>query len=121
MLRLGAERDEVAVVTDQVGCPTCTGHLAPALVEIAERRLAGILHVAGGGRLLVVRARGRRASSAAGVECRRADHRTAEFGRPAPRPAYSVLATERDDAPVPARRGGRAWPPTSLAVAERPA
>ena len=49
MLRLAAERDEVNVVDDQVGCPTYTGHLAPALVEIAERRLTGIFHVAGGG------------------------------------------------------------------------
>ena len=36
--------------TDQVGCPTWTGHLAPALLELAERTATGIFHVAGGGR-----------------------------------------------------------------------
>ena len=98
MLRLGAERDEVSVVDDQVGCPTYTGHLAPALVEIADRRLTGVLHVAGGGDCswydLAVAAFER-----TGTQCVVNRTTAAEFGRPAPRPAYSVLRTERDDAP----------------------
>ncbi len=99
MLRLGAERDDVAVVDDQVGCPTWTGHLAPALVEIAERRKSGVLHVAGGGECSWHEL----AVATFAVTSTRCDVRTmstAELGRPAPRPAYSVLATERDDAPV---------------------
>ena len=99
MLRLGSERDEVSVVDDQIGCPTYTGHLAPALVDVAERRLTGVLHVAGGGECswydLAVAAFER-----TGTDCAVKRISTAEFGRPAPRPAYSVLRTERDDAPV---------------------
>jgi dTDP-4-dehydrorhamnose reductase len=49
ILRLGAERDELKVVDDQVGSPTWTGHLAPALLDIAERREAGVLHATGDG------------------------------------------------------------------------
>ena len=40
MLKLAEDRDEVNVVADQIGCPTFTGHLAPALVQIAEQRLS---------------------------------------------------------------------------------
>ena len=49
MRRLGSERDDLQVVADQVGCPTFTGHLADALLTIADRRIQGIQHVAGGG------------------------------------------------------------------------
>ncbi len=96
MLRLGRERDEVAVVTDQVGSPTWTGHLAPALVDLAERAGAGIFHAAGGGRCSWHEL-ARAAFALAGVDTPVRETTAAAFARPAPRPAFSVLATERPD------------------------
>ena len=100
MLDLGADRDEVTVVDDQIGCPTATAHLAPALLALARDEDAqGIFHVAGGGRcswhdLATETFR------QAGIACRVLPCSTAEMPRPAPRPPFSALATERDDAPL---------------------
>jgi dTDP-4-dehydrorhamnose reductase len=97
MLRLAAERDEVSVVTDQVGCPTWTGHLADALVELAERDDDfGVHHLAAQGACswneLALEV-----FDQAGVPCRVLPTTSEAFRRPAPRPAYSVLGTERRD------------------------
>jgi dTDP-4-dehydrorhamnose reductase len=108
MLRLAADRDELTVVADQLGCPTYTGHLAPALVRVAEERTHGVLHVAGGGSCTwweLACATFERAG------LRRTVHKgtTAGFNAPAPRPAYSVLGSTRSDAPVlPAWQDGLA-------------
>jgi dTDP-4-dehydrorhamnose reductase len=109
MRRLGAERDEIAVVDDQIGCPTYTGHLAPALVRIAERGLTGVLHVAAAGHCSW-RELAEATFADTGVSCRVRPQGTAEAGRPAPRPAFSALASTRADAPVlpPWRDGLRA-------------
>jgi len=95
MLALGAERDEVAVVTDQIGCPTWTGHLAGALVELAERPSeTGIHHIAGAGSCswneLALEVFDR-----AGIDCRVLPTTSDAVPRPAARPAYSVLGSER--------------------------
>ncbi|HEX4108075.1 MAG TPA: dTDP-4-dehydrorhamnose reductase [Solirubrobacteraceae bacterium] len=105
MLTLGAEREEVSVVTDQVGCPTFTGHLAPALLEVAERGLSGLLHAAGGGACSWNELT-REAFAQAGLECRVRETTSAEFVRPAPRPAWSVLASERGAPRLPDWREG---------------
>ncbi len=98
MLRLGAELDEVAVVDDQRGSPTYTRHLAEAVREL-DALPYGTWHIAAGGD----------ASWAdfaeaifeeAGLECRVRRIASAELGRPAPRPANSVLRSEKPGAPL---------------------
>ncbi len=109
MLALAAEREEVRVVDDQVGCPTWTGHLSPALLQIAEGAATGLFHAAGGGRCSWFDL-ARNALAATGSTCRVQPTTTDEFPRPAPRPAFSVLATERgaDAVHLPSWRDGLA-------------
>jgi dTDP-4-dehydrorhamnose reductase len=99
MLRLGAERDEVSVVTDQVGCPTWTGHLASALVTVAGRKAGGLHHIAGAGRCSW-HGFTQEIFRQAGLACAVRETTAASFPRPAPRPAWSVLGSERPDAVV---------------------
>jgi dTDP-4-dehydrorhamnose reductase len=97
MLRLGAERDEVAVVDDQLGCPTYVGHLAAATRELLELPM-GRWHLAAAGECTWAEF-AEAIFEEAGVDCRVRRITTAELGRPAPRPAYSVLRSERPGAP----------------------
>ena len=108
MLRVAGERDEVTVVDDQRGFPTYTGHLAPALVAVAEARATGILH-AGGDEPCTWFDFAEAIFAAAAKEMTVHRGSSADLGRPAPRPAYSVLGTERPDAPrLPSWREGLA-------------
>jgi dTDP-4-dehydrorhamnose reductase len=97
MLRLAEERDEVSVVADQVGCPTYVGHLAEATRELLTLP-KGTWHVAAEGECSWAEFAGA-IFEEAGVDCRVREIATEELGRPAPRPAYSVLRSERDGAP----------------------
>ena len=97
MLRLGEERDEVSVVADQVGCPTYVGHLAEATRDLLTLP-QGTWHVAAEGECSWAEF-ARAIFEEAGVDCRVTEITTEELGRPAPRPAYSVLRSERDGAP----------------------
>jgi dTDP-4-dehydrorhamnose reductase len=105
MLRLGAERDEVAVVDDQRGCPTYVGHLAAAVRELLDRP-GGVWHLAADGDCTWAEF-AEAIFEEAGLDCRVRRIVTAELGRPAPRPAYSVLRSERVGAPrLPHWRAG---------------
>jgi dTDP-4-dehydrorhamnose reductase len=96
MLRLAGERDVVQVVSDQVGCPTWTGHLAPALIGLVERGVAGLVHLAGAGHV-TWNGFAREIFHQAEVHCRVQEATTEQMARPAPRPAWSVLESERED------------------------
>ena len=97
MLRLGAERAEVAVVDDQRGSPTFVGHLAAAVRELLDRP-PGLWHLAADGDCTWADF-AEAIFEEAGLNCRVRRIATDELGRPAPRPAYSVLRSERPDAP----------------------
>lgn len=108
MLRLASERESVRVVDDQVGCPTWTGHLAPALLGLIERELRGLVHLAGAGHVSW-NGFAKEIFRQAEVDCRVEPATTAEMARPAPRPAWSALESERDDViPMPDWRDGLA-------------
>jgi dTDP-4-dehydrorhamnose reductase len=91
MQRLAKERDRLKVVSDQVGSPTSTLELAPALWDVLISGEPGVWHAACDGACswfdLAVATID--ASEIEGVEVEPCT--TDEFPRPASRPAYSVL------------------------------
>ncbi len=100
MLRLGAERDEVAVVDDQRGSPTFVGHLAEATRGLVDEDLPkGLWHVAADGECTWADFAEAIFEDAA-LECSVRRITTEELGRPALRPAHAILRSERDGAPV---------------------
>ena len=99
MLRLGAEHDEVTVVDDQRGSPTYVGHLAGTVRRLVDDDLPkGLWHVAAAGDCTWADF-AEAIFEEAGLDCTVRRITTAELARPAPRPAYSVLRSERADAP----------------------
>ncbi|HET9164260.1 MAG TPA: dTDP-4-dehydrorhamnose reductase [Solirubrobacterales bacterium] len=97
MLRFAADHGEVLVVRDQVGSPTYTWHLAYGIVRLIEGVEYGIHHMAAGGACSWYEF-AREIFEQANVECKVMSATTEMLGRPAPRPAYSALASQREHA-----------------------
>lgn len=102
MLRLARDREEIRVVADQWGCPTWTGHLADALVDLTEsirEAKAGIdwgtYHFSGSGNTTWHGFTESIVKQAKRWErlrvCRIVPITTSEYPTPAQRPKWSVL------------------------------
>jgi dTDP-4-dehydrorhamnose reductase len=99
MLRLASERDEVAVVEDQRGSPTYVGHLAAATRQVVHLPY-GVYHVAAEGDATWADF-AEAVFEEAGLDTRVRRIATIDLGRPAPRPAYSVLRSEKGAPELP--------------------
>jgi len=89
------KKDELKVVADQVGSPTYTVDLADAMARLIGVGAAGIVNASNAGvcswfeyAVKILELAGANGISVLPIT-------TAELGRPAPRPAYSVLSKEK--------------------------
>ncbi len=90
IVKLAGERQELKVVNDQVGCPTYAPDLAKCLIDLAAKDAQGIYHFCNGPACSWYDLAGE-AVRLSGCDCRVIPCSSAEFPRPATRPAYSVL------------------------------
>ena len=90
MLKLGKERKELSVVADQRGCPTYTLDLANAILELVDTEKYGVYHVSNSGNCSWFEfAKAIFEISEMKVQVNPCT--TADFPRPAARPANSVF------------------------------
>lgn len=93
MVRLEGERDTVSVVDDQRGAPTWSADLARGLIELGRSSVpAGVLHCTNAGDTTWCGFTRAIFTELGADPARVLPVTTAEFPRPAPRPAYSVLS-----------------------------
>ena len=116
ILRLAAEREELRIVNDQVGCPNYSRRLAEATAAVIKRvsasanrftvgELSGIYHMSGAGKTTwyefakTILEKMRQAGFDASPKKLKARHvvpiTTGEFPTRATRPGYSVLSSAR--------------------------
>lgn len=90
MLRIGAERPEVGIVDDQIGCPTSARDIAESLLHLSSLDVNGTYHLAGTDQAswyefaVAIFAAADLTATAKPIS-------TADFPTPAPRPANSRL------------------------------
>lgn len=99
MLALAEDLDEVLVVNDQTGCPTYTRHLAVGIIRLLDTTSYGVHHMAGSGSCSWYEFAAE-IFSQGGLDVKLMAGTSDMLDRPAPRPPYSVLVSERENAIV---------------------
>ena len=94
MLRLGAERDELAVVHDQLCTPTSTHDLAAAIAALIETDAYGLYHATNAGETTWFEFAGE-IFRQTGCDIALRSITSEEFGAKAKRPRYSVLNCDK--------------------------
>ncbi len=97
MLRLAESTNEVLVIRDQVTSPTYTWHLAYGLTRLIDGIEYGIHHMAAAGQCSWYEF-AREIFEQAKVDTKVLSGTTEMLGRPAPRPAFSVMQSQRQHA-----------------------
>jgi dTDP-4-dehydrorhamnose reductase len=92
ILRIASNRPELSVVNDQRGTPTYTIDLARAVIELCRKNAAGIVHITNDGDCTWFEF-AQEILGAAGLPAEVRPVTSADFPRPAIRPAYSVLSS----------------------------
>jgi len=106
MAKLGAERPLLRVVNDQRGRPTSAQYLAERSLSLLEKNARGHYHVTDGGECTWFEF-AQAIVSATGGSAKVEPTTSAEFARPAVRPAYSVLDLSRTEALIGPSRDWR--------------
>jgi dTDP-4-dehydrorhamnose reductase len=91
ILKLAATRPEISVVNDQRGSPTFTHDLAPTVIQLCDQGARGIVHATNSGDCTWYEF-AKEIMRMSGLPAAVKPVSTAEFPRPARRPAYSVLS-----------------------------
>lgn len=90
MLKIAGERDQLKVVADQLGSPTYTYDLTAFLLELVNTDYYGVYHASNSG-ICSWYEFAKAIFEDSGVNIQVDPCTTADFPRPAPRPAYSVM------------------------------
>ena len=96
MLRLGAERDALNIVNDQVGAPTYAGDLVTAILEVLKKNkdVRGTFNYCNAGRTNWCEF-AQEIFKKSDISCAVSGITTEAYGAPAPRPLWSVMSTDK--------------------------